>query len=227
MMKMIANSIALTFALFSTSVLALEKGQQSSNTYLRDGPQGSYQRKLAKKTAPTTPSPIDAPAPSPSVLSVSNIRNANVPASSPIYYNDKIEFSVTNVSPLENGQFVEFALTCNEVGVTKIKRVYTLSGDGGATAVLVPNKLNSDRPVRPLIGGLTQCSDCNSSTCDGWLGSWSPFENDDGPGCDDNQPRSCEVCNGAVSASCTVTAKTRVQKKIKGQLTWIEVALDS
>ena len=133
MMKMIANSIALTFALFSTSVLALEKGQQLSNTYLRDGPQGSYQRKLAKKTAPTTPSPIDAPAPSPSALSVSKIINANVPASSPIHYNDKIEFSVTNVSPLENGQFVEFALTCNEVGVTKMKRVYTLSGDGGAT----------------------------------------------------------------------------------------------
>ena len=91
MMKMVANFIALSFALFSTSVLALEKGQQSSNTYLRDGPQGSYQRKLAKKTAPTTPSPIDAPAPSPA-LSVSKIINANVPASSPIHYNyDRVQ----------------------------------------------------------------------------------------------------------------------------------------
>ena len=199
------------------------KVNNQSNNYLRDGPH-SYQRKLGKKTTPTTPSPIDAPAPSPSVLSVTNIINGNVPASSPIYYNDKIEFTMTNVSPLEDGQFVEFSLACNEVGATKIQRVYTLSGDGHA-AVLVPNKLNSDRPVRPLVGGLTQFSDCNSTTCDGWLGSWSPFENDDGPGCDDNQPRSCEVCDGAVSASCTVTTKTRVQKKIKGKLTWIEVAL--
>ena len=78
-------NVAATVLLLSSSALALEKGRQKSLRPQR-------QRKLPPKTkepSPTTPTP---PVADPSLLSISNIINADG-TTEPVYYNDKVEFT--------------------------------------------------------------------------------------------------------------------------------------
>ena len=57
--------------------------------------------------------------------------------------------------------------------------------------------------------------------------SWDPYQNTDGPGCDDNQPKSCEDCALAEAALCTAKAYKKMRVKIQGKWTWVVTNLGS